>query len=207
MASAQKDNSTFRLKAKLRKKALAFLDTPVVMETHGGYGAIYQECYGKLETGIVFEKDTKKAAALGKQRPTWAVYECDCVSAIRAGVGLHLPVNLYDVDPYGSPWDVIDAILSAKREWPARLVFAVNDGLRQKLKMAGGWDVGALSDVCVRYGNGALYTHYLEICQEMLTEKVRQAGYGLSYWGGYYCGWLEQMTHYAAVYDRITNAA
>ena len=202
MKNIQKDNSTYRLKVKLRKNALGFLDAPVVMETHGGYGAVFQECYSRLPNGVVFEKDPIKADALSRQRLTWAVYECDCVGAIRAGVGAHLPVDFYDVDPYGSPWPVIDAILSVKRDWPRRIVFAVNDGLRQKVKMNGGWDVESLQDAVARYGASKMYARYLEVCREMLAEKVSQCGYTLTHWGGYYCGYADQMTHYAAVCDR-----
>ena len=207
MKATQKDNSTYKLKVKLRKNALGFLSAPVVMETHGGYGAIYQECYALLSSGVVFEKDARKAESLAKQRPAWAVYECDCEMAIRAGVGLHLPVNFYDLDPYGSSWPVLDAILSADREWPERVVVVVNDGLRQKMKMGSSWEVKALQSMVTRYGASRMYAHYLEICREMVTEKVRQVGYDLSHWGGYYCGYEGQMTHYAAVCERATNAA
>lgn len=208
MTAAQKDNLTYRLKVRLRKNALSYLNAPVVMETHGGYGAIYQECYARLGGGVVFEKDPAKAEALGRQRPEWAVYECDCEMAIRAGAGLHLPVNFYDLDPYGSPWPVLDAILSVKREWPQRIVVVVNDGLQQKAKMGGSWDVSALQGAVARYGTGVVYRQYLDICRELLEEKVRQVGYDLSHWGGYYCGYMEQITHYAAVLERgATDAA
>lgn len=199
--STQKDNSTYRLKAKLRRNALALIDAPVVMETHGGYGAIYQECYTRLPDGIVFEKDAAKADALAKQRPTWAVYECDCEMAIRAGAGAHLPTNFFDLDPYGSPWPVLDAILSVDRNWPRRIAIVVNDGLRQKAKMSGAWDVAALAPMVAKYGNNAIYANYLEICREMVQEKTGQLGYKLARWGGYYCGYMEQMTHYAAVLE------
>lgn len=207
MTATQKDNSTYKLKVKLRKNALGYLAAPVVMETHGGYGAIYQECYARLPGGVVFEKDARKADALSRQRPTWAVYECACEMAIQAGVGLHLPVNFFDLDPYGSPWPVLDAILSVERNWPARVVIVVNDGLRQgSLDIQGGWRVEALRDAVARYGNSALFANYLEICREMIGEKVGQLGYKLTHWGGYYCGFGGKMTHYAAVCDRATNA-
>lgn len=47
-SSAKKDNSTFDRKAALRTRALALLEKPIVMETHGGYGKIYQRCYRHL---------------------------------------------------------------------------------------------------------------------------------------------------------------
>ena len=44
--------------------------------------------------GAVFETDAKKAVTLLKQRPTWAVYESDCVWSLHNGVASHLDINL-----------------------------------------------------------------------------------------------------------------
>jgi len=178
------------------------IDNPVVLETHGGWGAIWRRCYSKIEQGVVFEKNPEKAGALAIQRPTWAVYEADCVYAIGVGVGAHLPVNFVDVDPYGEPWPVVDAFFGSSREWPDKLAMAVNDGLRQKLKTNGGWNVASLAGVVAKYGNAALYEHYLDICQELLQDKAAQVGYTLRRWAGYHCGHADQMTHYAAVFAK-----
>jgi hypothetical protein len=200
--ATQKDNSTFSLKASLRIKALLELEKPVVMETHGGYGKLYDRCYSHVVDGVVFEKRPEKSAKLAKQRPGWAVYESDCLMALRAGVGSHLPVNFLDLDPYGEPWPVMDAFFESKRPKPDRLVMVVNDGLRQKLKMNGGWTVGSLQGVVDRMGNGGLYEKYLEVCQALVKEKAAKAGYVLRRWTGYYAGFAGQMTHYAAVLVR-----
>ena len=178
------------------------VETPVVMETHGGYGKIFELCYADLLAGVVFEKDPQKAGYLAGQRPTWAVYEGDCLKGLAAQVGSHLPINFLDLDPYGSPWEIINAFFDSWQEFPAKLAVAVNDGLRQKLKMQGAWSVAALEEMVVRYGNQAFYANYKEICQEMLEEKAAQAGYRLSRWTAYYCGFREQMTHYGAILER-----
>ncbi len=199
----QRDNSTFRSKAKLRKKAMAMLDAPCVMETHGGYGAIYDECYRRAGLpGVVFEKNPIKADALAKQRPNWAVYECDCVAAISEGVGFHIPVNLFDIDPYGSPWDVVDAILSQSDRLPAVIVMAVNDGLRQKVQMNGGWDVAQLMPAVRHFGAAGMYRNYLDVCEFVMQHKAVEAGFALGRFGGYYCGYGDNMTHYAALLRR-----
>lgn len=197
----QKDNSTFRLKASLRKKALEYLDNPIVMETHGGTGKLFDACYGSVTNGVVFEKNPKKVKLLGLQRPTWRVYEADCIGAIKAGVSDDLPVNLLDIDPYGNPWPVIDAFFGSERERPKLLCVAVNDGLRQKVRRAQSWDVGSLQSAVNRYGND-LHPIYLEVCQEMLKEKASEAGYNLTRFAGYYCGHTKQMTHYLGVLER-----
>jgi len=195
----QKDNSTLALKTSLRRNALKEIDLPVVMETHGGYGAIFANCYFGIVDGVAFESKPDKASALAKQRPTWAVYESDCVMAIRAGIGNHLPVNFLDLDPYGEPWPVMDAFFQSDREFPDKLVIVVNDGLRQKLKMNGGWDVGSMVDVVAKYGASQMSKNYLAICRELLEEKASQRNYTLTRWAGYYCGHADQMTHYVAI--------
>lgn len=130
------DNTTKARKIEIRRRALGFLERPVVMETHGGFGAIWRDCYANIPAGVVFEKDPKKTAALAEQRPTWAVYEADCENAIAAGVGFHLPINYFDFDPYGSPWSVIQALFSRTRvDWPARIVLVANDGYRLAIKL------------------------------------------------------------------------
>lgn len=198
----KKDHTTLRLKASLRKSLLIEVENPIVMETHGGWGSIWRRCYSHLQDGVVFEKNGEKALALARQRPMWAVYEADCEKAIAEGVGFHLPVNFIDLDPYSQPWPIIDSVFQNEDKLPDQLAIAVNDGLRQKLRMGGGWNVGSLVEVVDKYGNAALHDNYLEICQELLTEKAGQLGYELTRWAGYYCGHIDQMTHYAAVFVR-----
>ena len=71
----QKDNTTLARKVLLRKNLLKELDdAPVILETHGGYGEVWKKVYSNIKRGIVFEKNPKKAEALAKQRPSWAVY-------------------------------------------------------------------------------------------------------------------------------------
>jgi hypothetical protein len=198
----QKDNATIRLKVSLRQNLLQYIVDPVIMETHGGYGSIFLRCYSKVKLGIVFEKDEKKTAELAKQRPTWSVYECECEHAILGGAGSHLPINLLDVDPYGQPWPVIDAFFASERDFQPRLGIVVNDGLRQSLQTKKAWSVGSMQEIVDKYGNDHVYENYLSICREIIEKKVGQRGYTLTHWAGYYCGYINQMTHYAAVMER-----
>lgn len=192
----KKDNSTFRQKVVLRKEMLKHIESPVIMETHGGLGKLYNACYQGIDSGVVFEKDPRKAGRLGLQRPTWAVYEADSTEAIRAGVGNHLEVNILDLDPYGEPWPTIEAFFNSDRLFPDMLFVAVNDGLRQKLRI-GGWDVGSMQGIVSKYGNN-LQDIYLDVCRELMQEKAAKAGYSLNRFVGYYCGHAKQMTHYLA---------
>jgi hypothetical protein len=202
LKSQKKDNTTFPFKLSLRKQALLELDAPVVMETHGGWGKLYANCYATFP-GVVFEQLPMKADFLAQQRPNWAVYETDCVRALREGAGNHLDVNFLDLDPYGEPWPVLSAFLESDRRLPARLVIVVNDGLRKSLKMGVGWHSKSLEPMCAKYGNAWLYHNYLAVCQELLKQKAAKAGYTLRRWTAYYCGHMDTMSHYAAVLGKI----
>lgn len=202
----KKDNSTYAQKVAIRKSALEEIESPVVMETHGGAGRIFKQCYSHLADGVVFEKEAKRAGLLGLQRPTWAVYEADCVSAISAGGGGHLAVNFVDVNPYGDPWPVIGAFFASERPRPERLVVVVNDGLRQAVKMNRAWWCESLQEMVSEYGND-LHDIYLEVCQELMRRKAAQAGYDLCRFNGYHCGHAKQMTHYLAVFSYVGESA
>ena len=177
-------------------------NTPAVMETHGGAGRLFRACYSDIQRGIVFEKDPEKSSLLAQQRPTWSVYECDCVTALRAGIGSHVQIDILDIDPYGEPWPVLDAFLQSERPLAPTLFIVVNDGLRQKVRLSGGWNVHSLDAVVSRFGN-KLASQYLEVCEYLMKTKATEAGYHLSRFTGYYCGHGGQMTHYLARLDRV----
>jgi hypothetical protein len=50
----------------------------------------------------------------------------------------------------------------------------------------------------LKYGDDRMHKMYLAVCQELLEEKARAAGYALSRWTGYYCGALHDMTRFVA---------
>lgn len=197
----QKDNTTYAKKVALRRKALSLVSDPVVMETHGGEGKLFRACYTQVDQGVVFEKNPEKSAILGRQRPTWAVYEGDCVACLKAGVGAHLTVNLLDLDPYGQPWPVLDAFFGSERPRPETLVVVVNDGLRQKVRYGGAWGTKSMREMVRKHGND-IYGVYLDVCAELMQEKAAQAGYRLDRFAGYYCGHIQNVTHYLAILKR-----
>src|SRR6185369_12380276 len=108
-----------------------------------------------------FEHDPAKAAKLGRQRPTWRVYEAEAEGALAGGVGKDLAINFLDLDPYGSPWGFLTAFLES-RTIGGPLWIVVNDGLRQKLRLGGAWHVTCLRDVVARRGND-LHDVYLDV--------------------------------------------
>lgn len=198
----KQDNDTYHDKVALRLAALHLVpEQPVVMETHGGLGEVWQACYHQLPTGIVFEKQELRAAFLSRQRPTWAVYEANCIMALTAGVGSHLPVNFLDVDPYGEAWSTVEAFMGSARPRPSRLIVVVNDGLRNRVKLGRAWQTDVLKPFVQRYGNN-LHAVYLDICREKMAALGELAGYTLAQFEGYHCGDEGKMTHYLTVYER-----
>ncbi len=174
------DNTTLARKVLLRQLALKAVRacglTPVVMETHAGYGMIWQRCYQTVTQGIAFEKDASRVRLLAQQRPTWAVYGGDCLPAIAAGAGAHLLVNILDLDPYGQPWPVLEAFFASTRPRAPYLALVVNDGLRQKLQRGGGWQVDTMQTIVHRWNNHDLSANYLTVCQEMVQTLAAPAG-------------------------------
>lgn len=197
----QKDNSILNLKVILRRKARKLILAPVVMETHGGIGKLFSVCWSDIRQGVVFEKNPYKSLWLARQRPTWSVYEADCVSTIANGAGRHLPVNVLDVDPYGDPWPVISAFLESDRPHPKNLVIIVTDGLRLRMKLGGAWSMSSLESVVAKFGND-IYKNYLDCCKWLLNQKAEKAGYRLRRFGGFYCGYDKQMTNYLALLEQ-----
>lgn len=57
-----------------------------------------------------------------------------------------------------------------------------------------------MADMVAKYGN-KLAPIYLDVCRELLSEKAAHRGYKITRWAGYYCGHMDQMTHYAAVLE------
>jgi hypothetical protein len=171
--------------------------TPAVLETNGGAGRLFTECYAHVTRGVVLELDPDKCAILARQRPTWSVYEGDCLKALAAGVGSHLAFDLIDVDPYGSPFEIIDAIFSNGRAHPDVVQLVVNDGLRQGVQMGRAWGVACLQDIVADFGNN-LYDCYLDVAKEKVRRICGAAGFRLESWVGWHCGHGRNMTHYWA---------
>lgn len=199
----QKDNTTLHRKVALRVSLLKRLGSvPVVLESHGGLGRVFERAYPMVRAGLVFELDQAKAEHLTHQRPTWSVYQGKCEQAIADGAGAHLPINLVDCDPYGEPWPALESFFTSERPRPLQLAVAVNDGLRQKLRLQGGWSVRSLRQAVEKWGNAALFERYLEVCRWKLEQLGALQDYRLTHWTGYHCGANDDMTHYAAILER-----
>lgn len=123
-------------------------------------------------------------------------------AALESGFGAHLEVNLIDIAPVGEPWPTLEGFFNSERPRAAQLAIAVNDGLRKKLRLQGGWSVHSLRGVIERYGNASLFGCYLDVCRWKLEQMGARQDYRMTHWTGYYCGAKNEMTHYAAVLER-----
>jgi hypothetical protein len=197
------DNGSYRQKVLIRQAAVKQLAEPVIMETHGGTGQLFRACYAGCPRGVVFDKDGDKVDVLARQRPTWAVYQADCVQAIAAGAGGHLAVDLLDVDPYGDPWPAIRAFFESKRPRPARVAVVVHDGVLPRLRLMGASGVGSLAEMGKRYGD-KIAPFYLEVCRELVAGIAAPGGYGVTQWAGFYSGKSGQNTHWLAILEKET---
>ena len=184
--SESQDNKTFLEKSHLRKLIVEKVDTPVILETHGGRGELFRRCYSHVEAGLVFETDPQKAEVLVTQRPNWAVYESDCVWALENGVGDHLEVNFIDADPYGQAWHVLQAFFGSKRPRVDRI------------GRFGASDIDVFQPVIERIGEIGLHREYLDVCEQMLGEIVAGAGYTVEGFGGFYSRKDSNQTHFFA---------
>lgn len=199
---AKLDNSSYRLKVSLRQVALQLVDgIPVIIETHGGMGRIYEAIYNHVEDGVVFESESDKCAYLAEQRPSWAVYQADSSQALLHGAGSHLVCNYLDVDPYGECWPTINGYFSSDREFSKRMVVVVNDGLRHQLQLGIGWRTKSLDGVVGKYGNN-LWGIYLDVCRELLDNACSQQGYMIMNFRGYYTGRSSKLTHFVALLEK-----
>jgi hypothetical protein len=113
-----------------------------------------------------------------------------------------MSLGLIDLDPYGSPFDVMEAIFCGeRREFAPVVQLVVNDGLRQKVGLGGAWHTERLKPLVRKYGND-LYPVYLEVARELTEQIVAGAGFRVAQWTGYYCGANHNMTHYWATLAR-----
>jgi hypothetical protein len=176
---------------------------PRVLETHGGYGRIFERTWFAARAGsVVIEKDDRKAEHLAVQRPAWRVYQGDCVKALRAGLAAEVAFDIIDLDPYGEPFSVLDALAAVPaRAYPQRWYLVVNDGNRQKVMMGGAWHMESLAPFVRKYGTN-LHGRYLAVCREWVETWARRIGFNVETWTGYYAGRSGMMSHYAATLAR-----
>lgn len=165
---------------------------------------MFMHCYANCQQpGWVVEKDSGKAAQLTYQRPDWWVIEGESEKLLKACPTAFAGANFVDIDPWGNPWEHLQALLTPERRLADRLQLVVHDGSRRFLSFSknGGndqrWKQGFFLELTLKYGNN-LRDDYLDICQVTVAELARFCGYRLTGWAGEYTGKDSHSTHYWA---------
>lgn len=201
--SKQLDNSTYSDKVRLRRAVLTCAPpAPVVLETHGGWGRIFDRTWHRAGSGLVMELVDEKAEALARQRPTWRVYAGDSLKLLRAGVANDVSFDVVDLDPYGSSLEYLDALATTGRQWPDQWQLVVNDGLRKRLPLGVAWSTPRVQRYVLKYGNN-LYPVYLQVLREVVEDFAASIGFRVTAWHCYATGEWGDMTHYWAKLARI----
>jgi len=197
----KKDNGSKFIKQAMRAKLLAKIDSPRILEAYGGKGELGKALYLQYP-GVVFEQDGGKAQYLAEQRPSWAVYDGDCVKAMAAGIGFHLRPNFLDFDPYGSPWPAIRAAFTQKNNLDDFVGVVVNDGLRRFAMLGRAWKSIDLAEYAKKLGNQGVHKQWFAVVRDIFNCVVGDAGFSVREWAIKSAGAGGQMTHYAAIIER-----
>lgn len=200
---AKKDNSTLSDKVAIRLKALERVDAPlVVCEAFCGWGEIYDRCYRGAVTGVAVEKDLKKAEYTAIMRPSWLCVNGDSVKALSYDLRPYgCKVNFLDLDPYGSPFPVMAAVVkSGMLDDVCEVV--INDGTRQKAKLGSLAGVKHFESVVSKFG-ADLYRDYMQAAREVCAEIMSKHGFSVSSFAGYYTGHNQAMTHYSFTASKL----
>lgn len=194
----RKDNAGKLIKLAMREEMLKKIAEPRILETHGGKGELGDALYLSF-SGVVFEKNEEKAKYLVEKRPHWAIYECDCVKAMKAGVGFHHKPNFIDCDPYGKSMDIVKAIFQNADKLPDTVGIVVNDGARRNIELGCAWKTKDYAKYVKMFGNNGVYDNFEWITRDMFENIVTPAGFLIKEWSILSSGIGGQMTQYAAV--------
>lgn len=199
----RRDHTEWALKVQLRQWLTAQLGLadPVVLETHGGEGRLWQ-AGPRWARGLVLEKDPARCAVLERQRPAgWDVVCGNSASLLLRGYAAQQAFDLVDIDPHRQPWPTLDAYFTSQRCYAPRLGLVVTDSLRQCVRYNGGTRIHGLLPYVARYGRH-VHRFYLEVCKERLGDLIAPLGYQVTAWQGQYGGVIKTMTYVAYVLER-----
>ena len=119
------DNAKINAKQDLRNNVLNFFNEKHVLEVFCGSGEMYRDVWHVADTytGIDIKKQFDERNTI-------------CGDAVKAVSTIDLDCfNVFDIDAYGSPYDVLNIILSRYQGHAKRLAFILTDGINMDLKM------------------------------------------------------------------------
>lgn len=119
------DNAKINAKQDLRNNVLNFFAEKHVLEVFCGSGEMYRDVWHVADTytGIDIKKQFDERNTI-------------CGDAVKAVSTIDLDCfNIFDIDAYGSPYDVLNIVLSRYQGDAKRLAFILTDGINMDLKM------------------------------------------------------------------------
>lgn len=171
---ARNDNGSYIRKQQLRRRLREKLgDDACVLEGFTGEGRLYRGCWAGLR-GATIDLDGDKVAAAAAERPTWAVYCGDTEQALLAGWMAHVPWDVLDLDPYGSPWHFLQAWFVSSRVRASTTHVMVTDGFFTRRGLA--FPCRALWPTARRERMTISTRMYEDTVRERLGQWARDAG-------------------------------
>lgn len=119
------NNAKTDAKKKIRQKVLSLIDNPSVLEVYCGAGDMYYDVWHKANsyTGI------DKLKFFDERRTI-------CGDAIKAVSTINLDeFNIFDIDAYGSPYDVLKIIIERVPKNKKQYGFVITDGISMDLRL------------------------------------------------------------------------
>ena len=119
------DNAKINAKQDLRNNVLSYFDEKHVLEVFCGSGEMYRDVWHVADTytGIDIKKQfDERNTICGDALKVVSTIDLDCF-------------NIFDIDAYGSPYDVLNIILNRYQGDAKRLAFILTDGINMDLKM------------------------------------------------------------------------
>ncbi len=120
------NNAKTSVKAELRQYLLDAIDKPKVLEVFCGDGEMYRTVWHEADkyTGIdIIKYFDERHTICGDARKSLRVI--DDLSEY----------NIFDIDAYGSPYDVLDDILTLEPDLKKPVAFCITDGVDMDLKL------------------------------------------------------------------------
>ena len=119
------DNAKINAKQELRENVLRFFEESHVLEIYCGTGEMYRDVWHICDsyTGIDKRKQfDERNTICGDACKAVSVIDLDCF-------------NIFDIDAYGSPYDVLTIIMQRYKQKHSRVAFILTDGTNMDLKM------------------------------------------------------------------------
>ena len=119
------NNAKTDAKKKIRKKILSLISDPSVLEVYCGAGDMYWDVWHEAQSYLGIDK----LKFFDKRRTI-------CGDAVKAVSSIDLSeFNIFDIDAYGSPYDVLKIIIERIPRCKKQYGFVITDGISMDLRL------------------------------------------------------------------------